>query len=287
MRYVTVFMILVFLVGCTDKKKLANLEEEHAQLETEYRLLVQESEQKDQFIEEYAKTINTVYDNLEHIRKREGLLSKMSENMEKAQKITLKEKLLHNISSIDEYLQDTRRQLKSLKEKMYTSRLNSASLEERIDDLNRIIDEKEAFIVELKRKVDDLNARVVTVESELQEKSEVIELQTARLNTAYYIIGNEKELKSKGIIEEKGGILGIRKTKKLASNFNTRDFIAADMTEMSILDIERGIKKIKLISPHHPDSYDLVKQDDSHTTLEILDPDTFWKIKYLVILIKG
>jgi len=40
------------------------------------------------------------------------------------------------------------------------------------------------------------------------------------MNTIYFIIGDERELKKLGIIEERGGILGIRKTIKIAARFN-------------------------------------------------------------------
>jgi len=287
MRYLSIFLVVLMFAGCTDHKKLADLQEKQAQLETEYRLLLEESEQKDKFVEEYTRTLNLVYDNLEHIRKREGLLNKMSENMETGQTASLKEKLLYNISSIDEYLQDTRKQLNSLKEKMYASKLKSASLEENINQLNQVVEEKETYIAELRKNVEDLNARVAQVEGELEARNEVIESQTTRLNTGFYIIGSEKELKEKGILEEKGGILGIRKAKQLAASFNPQDFNTADITLLNRLDIDRSAKKLKIISPHNPESYDLIQKDDGHTVLEILDPDAFWKIRYLVIMTKG
>ena len=68
------------------------------------------------------------------------------------------------------------------------------------------------------------------VEGELEARNEVIESQTTRLNTGFYIIGSEKELKEKGILEEKGGILGIRKAKQLAASFNPQDFKTTDIT---------------------------------------------------------
>ena len=287
MRYLSIVLVVLLFAGCTNQKKLSDLQEKQAQLETEYRLLLEESEQKDKFVEEYTNTLNLIYDNLEHIRKREGLLNKMSENMETGQTASLKEKLLYNISSIDEYLQDTRKQLKSLKEKVYSSKLNSASLEEKINELNKVLEEKETYITELRGNVEKLNARVTEVEGELDDKNEVIESQTAQLNTAYYIIAGEKELKNKGILQEKGGILGIRKAKLLAPNFEKQDFNSADITSLNNLDIDRGIKKIKIISPHNPESYDLIQKGENHTVLEILDPEAFWKIRYLVIMTKG
>ncbi len=286
-KYIVLFVSFLILFGCSDKQKLSQLEEKNAQLETEYKLLTEQNKLRDQFIEEYTRTINDVYDNLERIRKREGLLSKYSKDLEKQKTVSLREKMLSNIESIDSYLRSSKKQLKKLKEKMYSVQMQTASLEETINKLNETLEEKERYITELKNQVEQLNVRIARAEEELQQKEETIQTQTRKLNTAYYIIADEKELKEKGIIEEKGGIFGIRKAKKLAPGFSKSDFMVADIASTSSIAINKNIKKVKIISPHNPESYHLVKKDDRQTILEIIDPEEFWKIKYLVILTKS
>ena len=160
----------------------------------------------------------------------------------------------------------------------------NGSLYSMVDNLNQTIAEREAHIMELKNDIENLNIKFTEVEWQLQEKTNLVVEQSRQLNAVYYIIASEKDLKEKGIIEEKGGLLGIRKTKRLASGFNSDDFMTADMVELNSLLIETPVKKLKIISPHNPNSFHLVKQTDKSTLLEIIDPLEFWKIRYLVII---
>ncbi len=287
MKYITFLLAFVVFFGCTDKQKIAQLEQQNSKLKKEFSLLTEQSSLKDQFIEEYTKTINDVYDNLERIRKKEGMVTKFTQDSEKKQIASYREKMLNNVSSIESYLKESKVKLNRLQEKLHTALLNNATFEETITKLNQTIEAKEQEIGELRQKVEQLNTRVAEVEGKLQQREELIANQTSTINSAFYIIGNEKDLKGKGIIEEKGGILGIRKTKKLAPGFNTDEFTKLNMVTDEVIPIDRSIKNVKIISPHDPESYHLVKKDENQTLLEIINPDAFWKIKYLVIMTKG
>ena len=189
--------ILIFL-GCSNSK-IDELEEKNTQLEGQLKLVTQQSILKDEFVEEYTNTINEVYKNLDRIRKREGLIQKYTTDIEKKKDTTLKEKMLSHISSIDDYLRDSKKQLNLLKERMYANQMRTAMLEETIDDLSKALDEKEKLVVELKNRVSELGSRIAEVEGELEQKSDIIKQQTKVINTAYYIIGSKNELKEKGI----------------------------------------------------------------------------------------
>lgn len=278
--------MLVFW-GCADKEKMAQLEEQKAQIETEYNLLVKESATKDQFIEEYTRTVNEVYENLEKIREREGFLSKASRSMENNENASLKEKMLSDINSIDSYLQSSKKNIRELKEKMKNSQLKIESLEKTVENLSRTLDEKEKYIAELRTQTEQLTLQIAEVKVQLQEKDEQLQKQDQRLNTVFYIIGTEKELKEKGIIEEKGGFLGMGKTAKIATNLNYDYFTSTSISNIGRIPIYIDREKVNIISPHSPESYNLVERDKNETVLEITNPDEFWKLRYLVILYKG
>lgn len=283
---IILLMALIFL-GCTDKEKVAQLEEQHNQLEAEYNLLIKESTMKDNFIEEYTQTINEVYDNLEKIREREGFLSKASGKLEKNENVSLREQMLGDISSIDSYLQSSKKRLKELKAKMQESQMKTESLEKMVENLNRTLEEKEKYINELRVQTEQLTIKIAEVENQLQEKEQVIEEQSLALSTVFYIIGTEDELKEKGIIEEKGGFLGMGKTKKIASVINYENFTRTNISNIGQIPIYINRNKVDIISPHNPESYNLVERDKNETVLEITNPDEFWKLRYLVILYKS
>lgn len=287
MKYTAILILLVTFFGCGNQQKVDELTEENQTLKSKVKLLAEQSNMKDEFVEEYTKTVNDIYDNLENIRKREGFITKYSKNVEKDKEASIKDKMLQNIASMDSYIKNSKSQLKQLKSKIKDSQIKSSSFEEMVATLNRTIEEKENHVIELKEQVDKLYMQVAEVEEDLQKSNEIIEKQTEKINTAYYVIGTNKELKNKKIIAEKGGFLWFGKTKILASDLKKTDFTTTDISDTDSISIKQNIKDIKIISNHNPESYHLTKKDEDKTVLEIIDPDEFWKMKYLVVLAKN
>ena len=283
MRYFLSIILILSLWGCQKNKEL---EEKITQLETEYKTLQEEASMKDAFIEEYTHTVNEINSNLENISEREGFLKQASRDIEQQDDAALKNRMLSNISSIDDYLKKNRERVNDLRKKLTASDLKTKALSDMIETLNQTVEAKEIEIVQLKEELAALNIRVAEAESTLVEKDALIARQAAELNTGYYIISTEKDLKEKGILVEKGGFLGIGKTTRLADGFDTSPFLLADVATTERIAIAANVKDVKIISSHHPDSYRLVAQDDAHGTLEILDPREFWKLRYLVIVTK-
>ncbi|GEM_PF-2219041 len=287
MKKVYWLAVLFVLFGCQQKQKIAQLEEQKAQLESEYNLLVEESAMKDKFIAEYTETVNEVYSNLERIRKRENLLLRISKDMPESDSASMKQKMLTNIASIDRYIQKSKKRLRALRAKSAKWESQKAALQETIENLQKIIAQKEKDLAAMRAQVEHLNARVAEVEEELENKTEFIKVQEQQLRTGFYIIGTEEELKQKGIIVERGGFLGIHKTKTLAADFSTKDFLTTDITHTEVIPIAGSPKKVELISPHKDGTYNLLQTEENQTVLKITNPEEFWKIRYLVILTRG
>jgi chromosome segregation ATPase len=279
-------MFLVFaalLVSC-NQQKLSSMEQEVDQLKTQNEMIRQQSASKDQFIEEYATTLNEVYTNLEKIREREGLITEYSKSIESGQQSSLKDKMLSNIESIDDYINRSKSRLSTLRTRFKESELSSKTFEQALEKLALELQEKENYIAELKVRVDDLNEQVTTAQFAIKERDLIIEEQTDQLHTAYYIIGTDEELEQKNIISEKGGILGFGKTKVVSSALDANDFNIADITLVNTVNINQLQEDIEIISEHAADSYDLIS-DSISTKLEIKNPAEFWKMRYLVIAV--
>lgn len=288
-KFGAILLTVVMLFACTDKQKLAEMEEQHNQLQVEYEKLVEESSLQENYIEEYTRTVNEVYDNLENIRKREGIISKHSKDIERPENVSIREKVMRNLDGIDKALKSSRQKLKALQGKNYASGKKIKSLEETVERLNQVLVEKENELSEMRLEAEQLSRRATDAENKLASQNQILNDQEAALNTAFYIIGTEQELKEKGIITEVGGILGLRKTKKLAAGFSKEElFTSTSIRETGIIPISEDLDDVKLLSPHNNDSFHLIGQDDNDTTnLEIIDPDEFWKMRYLVIMTKG
>jgi uncharacterized protein (DUF3084 family) len=286
MRYITILFIFIAF-GCTDEKKISELEAEKSRLESQLELVTEQSHLKDTYVEEYTKTVNEVYDYLERIRKREGLLMRYSRELEENSNIKLKDKIFTNLTTIDQYLKNSRNEIKRLKGKMGDSQFKFASLEKTIDNLTALVDKKEAEIAQLSEQLSTLNERIAETEQKLAQKSSLADEQKRRLNKGYYIIGDNSELREKNIITKRGGILGLGRTTTLSEQFDQSYFVETDITVTDSITIPAHAKSVRIVSPHNPDSYHIVAADEDRALLEIIDPDEFWKMKYLVILAKN
>ena len=288
-----VVVIIAILLAVTfaaisihDKAKLNEMKAQLAELQAQKAQLSEESELQSEFLAQYSETINEVYENLARIRQREGFLKRSADNVEE-NKLPMKAQLLADIESIDNYLQASKAKLAQLQKKYRRALAENEAFAKTVKDLQEMVHEREQIIAELKANFDSLNVQYVQTSQQLEETTTRLVENQRRLNTVYYIVASEKELKQKGIIEEKGGIFGIRKVKRLAANFQTDAFVASEKSSLGELTIDRKIDDVKVISPHNPNSYQLVANPDGRTTLEIVDPEEFWKIRYLVISAKS
>ena len=85
------------------------------------------------------------------------------------------------------------------------------------------------------------------------------------------------------VIDKSGGLLGIGKTSKLASNIDNEKFTKIDYAQTSTIPIDS--KTAKLITAHPSDSYKLNKEKDKVVSISITNPEKFWSAsKYLVVV---
>ena len=145
MKYILSVLTLALLFSC-NQQKVTQLENELTQLKSQNDMIREQSVSKDRFIEEYTTTLNEVYDNLETIRKREGLITEYSKSLEKSKQASVKQKMLSNIASIDNYINRTKDKLSTLRSKYQESEITSKGFEETIEKLTKELEQKEIYI---------------------------------------------------------------------------------------------------------------------------------------------
>ena len=131
----------------------------------------------------------------------------------------------------------------------------------------------------------NLNQQVAAAEEQAQVQSEARDAAwnayqeaDAELNTVYYAIGTNKELKENGLLEKK--FLG--QTKVLKGDFNESYFTKAD--KRTLTSIITGAKKIKIWTNMPAGSYQEVKSPEGIITLKITNPKEFWSITPFLII---
>ena len=288
-----VFIIPIF-VSCNQdiKDENARLKEENLQLRTQ-------NDDFDNQLGEYEKAQKAIEANLDSIRAKEELIQAIR-NGDIDGGANAKQRILENIAAIDALLGENRNSIASLNDKVSRYSIENGKFKKQISffkkqvgQLNESVVQKDSAISNLKGelvkknfKIEELNSNLITQKRINSSQKDKIELQTRELNTAYYVVGKYSDLKDNKVVEKRGGIIGLGRTKTLAEDFNKDYFTKIDITANKLIPIDSD-KKVEIISEHPSDSYKLNMVDDKTVNLEVLDINKFWKAsKYLVIMVK-
>lgn len=242
---------------------------------------------KDSLINAVFADINAISENLALIKSRENLITVAGESEGGRRPV---EEIDNDIKAIDRLLRENRAKIESLQRsaaQLRKANLRIDGLEKMIADMNRQLAEKKAEVEQLREslvrmgdEVKSLTEEVAVRSAEVENLSgEKVELQN-QLNTVYYIVGAEKELRDAQIIN-KQGFIGRTLTVERNSNFDS--FTMADSRLLS--EVPVGQKKATLVTSHPEGSYELVT--DANKVVEkliITDPVRFWESSKILII---
>ncbi len=250
---------------------------------------------RDQAIGDFFASFNEIQANLDSIKKMEGILAlTTSGNAEMNQNV--KDKVNDDVVAIYRILLNNKQNLKKLQSKLKKANMKVAELQKTIESLTKQMEEKDQQIQDLTNKlaqagldIQSLNAQIKIMSAGIdsvaqisESKSKVIEEQTVQLNTAFYVIGTTKELKTNNIIIKEGGVLGMGRTSKLSDNFNQDYFTKIDQTKQKSFVL--SAKKAVVLTSHPSGSYEIMGDKKRADSLVIKDVKLFWSVsKYLVI----
>ena len=242
---------------------------------------------KDSLINAVFADINAISENLALIKSRENLITVAGESEGGRRPV---EEINNDIKAIDRLLRENRAKIESLQRsaaQLRKANLRIDGLEKMIADMNRQLAEKKAEVEQLREslvrmgdEVKSLTEEVAVRSAEVENLSgEKVELQN-QLNTVYYIVGAEKELRDAQIINKQGFI---GRTLTVGRNSNFDSFTMADSRLLS--EVPVGQKKATLVTSHPEGSYELVT--DANKVVEkliITDPVRFWESSKILII---
>lgn len=284
-KIASVLIVTLLIAACGPSEEMKRLQAENDSLR-------QASSTNESAVNDFMEAFNEIEDNLRTIKEREQII-RLNANEEGIED-SVKERINEDILSIYKEMVDNKKKLNSLTKKLKKSNLQTAQFKKMVDNLEAQITERNNEILSLRDQLESLNFDIANLSSELKnlgtdldmaneenaKKAEIIDQQTEALNTAYYVIGNVKTLKEKGIITKSGLFIG---SAKLKENFNRENFTKLDITKIS--EIELGYKKVHVATSHPSNSYNLVGEKPI-SKLEITNNNDFWSVsKYLVIVV--
>ena len=272
--------VVALLASCVSRQVVVEAESRSDSLE----LVVSA---KDSLINAVFADINAISENLALIKSRENLITVAGEAEGGRRPV---EEISNDIKAIDRLLRENRSKIESLQRSaalLRKANLRIDGLEKMIADMNRQLAEKKTEVEQLREslvrmgdEVKSLTEEVAVRSAEVENLSgEKVELQN-QLNTVYYIVGAEKELRDAQIINKQGFI---GRTLTVGRNSNFDSFTMADSRLLS--EVPVGQKKATLVTSHPEGSYELVT--DSNKIVEkllITDPVRFWESSKILII---
>ena len=235
--------------------------------------------------------VGDISSNLAEINRLENIVSSQEFSSESPSK---KQEILNNIVAIKNELALRRQKLDELEARLKKSNGYTANLKKTIEGQKDLLAEQDKKIAALEdelakanikieglnTRVDSLHTEVTTISKEKQVAERKSEELGNQLNTCYYIVATNKELKSKKILEKK--FLG--KTKIMEGDFDRNAFVKADRRKLS--EIPTGSKSVKILTKQPSNSYKIVDVDGKKV-IRIINSSLFWeKSDFIVIEVK-
>jgi hypothetical protein len=282
----TLFFTVLFISSCD---KGTNENEKRLTMEIED---LRRAREKDSLYQaDLQQEMNVIYVRLDSMRQVEDKIRRLTSDMRGGDidPATGGMSIDQGMQQIERQMQANRAKVAELERKLKDSGQQNSMLANTIAMLKRSIEDKDAEIMQMKERVAQLETEVTGWKSrysgkidELDSTNVVLEDTRTVANTAYYIIGTEKELKKQDIIiNDKKGFEpdGRVKSKFTAIDIRTVTSIVIG----SASDIKA--KNVKLL-PSRTSSSFRVEERGGNIYLEITNAETFWESKYLAILSK-
>ena len=244
-------------------------------------------DQKDNEINDLMGSFNEIQRGFDLINEAEGRVNMLKEN---AENNSSRDNIRENMEFIQETMEENRRKIEELENKLNSSTINSSKLKETISNLTLQLNEKSAeletlraqlaekdlMIAELGSTVNTLKDENAQVKQQKDEVEQIAKSQDTQLNTAWYVFGTSKELKEQGILN-KGDVL--------QGDYNKNYFTKIDIRKVNVISLES--KSATILTNHPAGSYTLLKDSKGEYTLRITDAPKFWSVsKYLVVKVK-
>lgn len=286
--YSTLISLALIFNGCQSNELNPELEK----LKAEKEAIAKEAASKDSTINSFMESLNEIEDNLREVKQKEGSIKASATSGAELQG-TSKDRINQDINDINEIMEENKQKLINLQSKLKKSNIKISQFEKTIERMTEQMAEKDKEIGTLKEQlaaqniqITELNTNVSSLRTESSGKTQVIEQQVVKMNTAFYAVGTYKELRDNKVVNKEGGFLGLGKKKILKSDFNQDYFTQVDVSKVTSIPI--NTKSAKVITTHPTSSYKIEMDGKKKAkSLTITNPESFWKSsKYLVITVE-
>jgi chromosome segregation ATPase len=243
---------------------------------------------KDSELNDIIVTMTEVQNGIRRIAEAEGRVTVADGNQENVSSRAI---IRDNMEYICEAMQQNRELVAQLREKLNASRFKADKLKnlvdglqsqvesqnQRIQELQASLVEKDSTILAQTMRIDSLSQNVASLTESAKENDGTMVRQEKQINNAWFVFGTKAELKEQGIL--KGGEV------LKDAGFNKDYFTEIDIRQVK--NIKTYSKSARLLTTHPDGSYMLAKDAKGYYELHISNPSRFWSVsRYLVMQVK-
>lgn len=280
---------LVMLGACSNDKYTEKIEE----LKVKLLALKIETDRRAEYLTdslewELSKNLNDIERDINSVLEKNGVM--VGESATEIENHTsTKEEILSRVQTFSDLLSHNRNKIDHLISKLEKAENRNETLIASLERTRSRIEEQEQTIEDLFITLQDERSRYSNLDvgfrllrTHNDSLSRCLSELDQKIHTAYFVVGDFKELKEKGVLSRDGGLFTVGSTHVLDNDFNERQFSQVDIREKVRVNV--GAEKAELITEHPTDSYEFKLDGKEVAYLEIKDPEEFWKAsKYMVL----
>ena len=238
----------------------------------------------DSIVNQYALYIQRIKNNINEINNQESIINnaKSKEEFYKADTTNI----INAIKIMSEKLIENESMISELNNAVKLEKNKNSQFAIRVTELSTEVAKSNREIYFLREELYSLNSSFEAIFNKYNEQNKKISFLNNKLNEIAYVIGTKSELLDNGVLTKSGGLIGLGKSRKLNSDFNTNYFTFS--TKQDLKSIVLGYKSVKLMTPHPSESYKISKNtNELIDSLLIFNVENFWKnSKFLVLEVK-
>jgi predicted nucleic acid-binding Zn-ribbon protein len=238
----------------------------------------------DSIVNQYALYIQRIKNNINEINNQESIINNAKSKEELYKTDTTN--IINAIKIMSEKLIENESMISELNNAVKLEKNKNSQFASKVTDLSSEIAKSNREIYFLREELNSLNSSFEAIFNKYNEQNKKISFLNNKLNEIAYVIGTKSELLDNGVLTKGGGLIGLGKSRKLNSDFNTNYFTFSSKQDLK--SIVLGYKSVKLMTPHPSESYKISKNiNELIDSLLIVNVENFWKnSKFLVLEVK-
>lgn len=283
--------VAVLASACVSKSEYDRQLAQAAALSAEKDSLLTEVVSTQRFISDVNGEIDKVRSGAP-VQAREGEMEQLSPAEARAQLLARVQELTARVKTAEDRMAQSRRRIAALTagNEDLTKRFDST-----VAAFQTLVDQQKQEIAGLVEQVTALtaqNAQLREANTQLAAEGAALRADKDALvveqNTVYWVSGTQADLVSRGIIERRGGMLGIGRTTVLSRTLNAEEFTAADRRELLELTLPDPNKVYRIVSPNDLTGLDAAPADGKFKgTIRISNPTAFWRTSRFLVLVEN